>query len=107
MITDFRYRKLVKLFNCAGDISMSSYEDGEGNPLGYYYFAQAPNGEPIKYKQYLFQPSQPVIPGHHRVRLPQLQLANCAANLAFGLRHAAVSLPCVRHPPDDALRLAQ
>jgi len=39
-----------------GDIAMSSFEDGEGSPLGYYYFAQDPNGEPITYEQYVFQP---------------------------------------------------
>tara|TARA_R110002050_G_scaffold116946_2_gene233644 strand:- start:36073 stop:39573 length:3501 start_codon:yes stop_codon:yes gene_type:complete len=39
-----------------GDIAMSSHEDGEGNPLGYYYFAQGPDGQPIKYEQYMFQP---------------------------------------------------
>ena len=39
-----------------GNISMSSAEDGENNPLGYYYFNQNPDGQPITNEQYVFQP---------------------------------------------------
>ena len=46
-----------------GDISMSSYEDGEGNPLGYYYYAQDPTGEPIQFEQYVFQPRSGLVKG--------------------------------------------
>jgi len=39
-----------------GPIAMSSAEDGENNPLGYYYFNQDPDGRPITNEQYVFQP---------------------------------------------------
>ena len=39
-----------------GNVSMSSAEDGENNPLGYYYFHQTPAGDPIQHEQYVFQP---------------------------------------------------
>ena len=40
----------------AGNIGMSSAEDGENNPLGYYYFNQLPDGTPITNEAYVFQP---------------------------------------------------
>ena len=44
-----------------GNISMSSAEDGENNPLGYYYFNQNPDGTPIANEQYIFQPQAGLI----------------------------------------------
>jgi len=46
-----------------GDVALSSFEDGEGNSLGHYYFAQAPNGEPILSEQYMFQPRAGLLAG--------------------------------------------
>ena len=42
--------------SAAGNVGMSSAEDGENNPLGYYYFNQLPNGDPIQNESYVFQP---------------------------------------------------
>lgn len=39
-----------------GNISMSSAEDAENNPLGYYYFQSLPDGTPITNESYVFQP---------------------------------------------------
>ena len=39
-----------------GGVAMSSAEDGENNPLGYYYFNQDPDGRTITNEQYVFQP---------------------------------------------------
>ena len=44
-----------------GNIAMSSAEDGENNPLGYYYFNQDPDGRPISNEQYVFQPRKGLI----------------------------------------------
>lgn len=39
MITDFQYRRLIKIFNCTGDISMSSIKSGMDRKTGAKYIA--------------------------------------------------------------------
>lgn len=54
---------IQRAISMPGNISMSSYEDGEGNPLGFYYFAESPDGSPILHEQYMFQPQAGLIAG--------------------------------------------
>ena len=54
---------IQRAVSTAGDVAMSSFEDGEGNALGHYYFAQAPNGQPIISEQYMFQPRPGLLSG--------------------------------------------
>ena len=54
---------IQRAISVPGNVQMSSYEDGEGNPLGFYYFAEMPNGQPILNEQYMFQPQAGLIAG--------------------------------------------
>jgi len=54
---------IQRAISVPGNVQMSSYEDGEGNPLGFFYFSELPNGQPILNEQYMFQPQAGLIAG--------------------------------------------